>query len=80
MNADCFYFRGRYMKIESVSTQKKLKSEVDLLTEQIIGSAYAVSNALGVGFLEKVYENAMVVELKQRGLKSRTAKCLQGEV
>ena len=35
------------------------------VTSQIIAAAYEVSN-LGVGFLEKVYENAMKVELKLR--------------
>ncbi len=54
--------------MEKRPTAKRPESELDLLTEQIIGSAYAVSNGLGVGFLEKVYENAMVVELKNRGL------------
>ena len=34
------------------------------VTSQIIAAAYEVSNQLGVGFLEKVYENAMKVELK----------------
>jgi len=38
------------------------------LTQQITAGAFRVSNALGCGFLEKVYENAMVVELKRRGL------------
>ncbi len=38
------------------------------LTGAIIGCAYRVSNALGVGFLERVYENAMVHELRQSGL------------
>jgi GxxExxY protein len=38
------------------------------LTEQIIGCAYRVSNTLGCGFLEKVYENALVYELKELGL------------
>lgn len=38
------------------------------LTEKIIGCAYAVSNGLGAGFLEKVYENAMRVELQRVGL------------
>src|SRR5437867_358359 len=38
------------------------------LTERIIGCVYAVSNELGCGFLEKVYENAMVVALKEVGL------------
>ena len=38
------------------------------LTQVVIGAAYAVHNALGGGFLEKVYENAMVVELQEKGL------------
>jgi GxxExxY protein len=38
------------------------------ITEKIIGYAYAVANRLGCGFLEKVYENAMCVELRRAGL------------
>ena len=34
------------------------------LTEKIIGAAYTVANTLGTGFLEKVYENALLFELK----------------
>jgi GxxExxY protein len=41
------------------------------LTETIIGCAFQVHNALGVGFLEKVYENALRIELSKRGLKVR---------
>jgi len=41
------------------------------LSEKIIGAAFEVSNVLGAGFLEKVYENAMNVELKLRGLKTQ---------
>lgn len=40
----------------------------DETTERIIGCAIAVSNALGVGFLEKVYENALPHELRKAGL------------
>lgn len=42
------------------------------VTEQIIGAAFEVHNQLGSGFLEKVYKNAMQVELNQRGLKCET--------
>lgn len=42
--------------------------ETDELTQIIIGCAMVVSNKLGVGFLEKVYENALVIELKRAGL------------
>lgn len=44
------------------------KSDADKLTEKIIGCAYVVSNSLGAGFLEKVYENALAHELKKAGL------------
>ena len=38
------------------------------LTERIIGCAFTVANALGVGFLEKIYENALAIEMRKRGL------------
>jgi GxxExxY protein len=38
------------------------------ITEIIIGCFYNVYNKLGFGFLEKVYENALLVELKEAGL------------
>ena len=38
------------------------------ITQQIIKAFYAVYNALGYGFLEKVYENAMLIELRRLGL------------
>jgi len=37
------------------------------LTSAIISAFYTVYNTLGYGFLEKVYENAFVCELTQRG-------------
>jgi GxxExxY protein len=40
----------------------------DQLTKAIIGCAYKVHNALGSGFLEKVYENAIRIELEKLGL------------
>jgi GxxExxY protein len=41
---------------------------LDRLTETVIGAAFNVHNALGAGFLEKVYENALTHELRKRGL------------
>ncbi len=38
------------------------------ITEKIIKAFYKVYNTLGYGFLEKVYENAMVIELRKMGL------------
>ncbi|TWU12317.1 hypothetical protein CA54_11400 [Symmachiella macrocystis] len=40
------------------------------ITEQIIGAAFEVHQILGYGFLERVYQRAMQVELQSRGLKS----------
>ena len=37
-------------------------------TETILKAFYRVYNLLGHGFLEKVYQNALVLELKQQGL------------
>ncbi|MBD2776777.1 GxxExxY protein [Iningainema tapete] len=42
---------------------------IDSLTQRIIGCAYTVSNVLGAGFLEKVYENALAHELRKAGLR-----------
>ncbi|HRR51615.1 MAG TPA: GxxExxY protein [Bacteroidales bacterium] len=38
------------------------------ITEQILGCAFEVINELGSGFLESVYEKAMVIVLKEKGL------------
>ena len=38
------------------------------LTKKIIGCFYNVYHSLGYGFLEKVYENSLALELKQNGL------------
>lgn len=42
--------------------------KLNSLSEKIIGCAFTVSNALGCGFVEKVYENALVHELRKAGL------------
>jgi GxxExxY protein len=41
------------------------------LTEAIIGSAFEVANVLGAGFLEKVYERALIRELAFRGVSAK---------
>ena len=43
--------------------------EINKLTERVIGCAYNVSNTLGIGYLEKVYENALAVELRAQEIK-----------
>ena len=46
------------------------EEQLNGLTERIIGCAFKVANTLGCGFLEKVYENALVHELRKNGLKA----------
>lgn len=41
------------------------------ITKLIIKAFYIVYNNLGYGFLEKVYENSMMIELKKLGLNSK---------
>lgn len=47
------------------------------ITEEIISAYYFVYNELGFGFLEKVYENAMLIELKSRGFKVESQKIVK---
>lgn len=49
---------------------KTVKKDFSLqpVTQQLIGSAFEVHNVLGFGFLEKVYQRAMQVELQTRGI------------
>lgn len=44
---------------------------------EILGAAFRVSNELGCGFLEKVYENALSVELLRRGLGVEAQKAFE---
>jgi GxxExxY protein len=44
------------------------RAPVDDLTEKINGCAFRVHNQIGCGFLEKIYENALRIELTSAGL------------
>ena len=46
--------------------------EINEVTYAIRGAVFEVNKVLGPGFLEKVYENALVVELKERGIKAES--------
>lgn len=50
-------------RIERINTDYLYKEE----TDQIISAFYDVYNALGYGFLERVYQNALYLELRRRG-------------
>ena len=57
---------------------------VNDLTYSINGAVFEVSRTLGFGFLEKVYENALLVELHKRGLRAESQVpikvCYKGEI
>lgn len=54
------------------------------ITEKVIGCAYTVANTLGAGFLEKVYQRALRLELQAAGLNIEFEKSIpvlyRGEV
>lgn len=50
------------------------------LTEKILGGAFKVHSTLGNGFLEKVYENALVVELSRMNLPLEQQRPFKGNV
>jgi len=47
------------------------------LTRKIVDAAYHVHKSLGYGFLEKVYQNALMIELRRRGLFAESEKPLR---
>ena len=49
-------------------TTEEMSKRINDAAEKVVGCAYKVSNTLGVGFLEKVYENALVIEIRKAGL------------
>ena len=49
-----------------------ITDNLDELTYKINGAVFEVNRVLGAGFLEKVYENALVIELKKQGLKAES--------
>lgn len=57
-----------------MNPEKYLYSEI---TEKIITAYFTVYNSLGYGFLEKVYENALLYELRDAGLKVENQKLIK---
>ena len=47
-----------------------IKMDLNELTYAINGAIFEVNRILGPGFLEKVYENALLMELRARGIKA----------
>jgi GxxExxY protein len=46
--------------------------DTNRITYLINGAIFEVNRELGVGFLEKVYENALLLELRKRGLEAES--------
>ena len=55
-----------------MAAQKVPEMNIDDITYAINGAVFEVNKVLGSGFLEKVYENALMVELKRRGLQAKS--------
>lgn len=55
------------------------RESIEAVAERVIGAAFEVSNVLGCGFAEKVYENAMVTELGHLGLRAEQQKQVEVE-
>ena len=51
--------------------------EMNMLFRDVVGACFEVSNTLGGGFLEKVYERALIKELRLRGLRAEAQVPLQ---
>ena len=56
--------------------------QLEEITYKINGAAFEVNRELGPGFLEKVYENALLIELRDKGLAAESqvpiAVCYKG--
>ena len=46
--------------------------DINALTYEINGAVFEVNRILGAGFLEKVYQRALLIELRKRGLKAES--------
>jgi GxxExxY protein len=52
------------------------KTFLDSLSEKVLGAVFEVSNTLGSGFLEKVYQRALLRELNIRGIRATAEAAL----
>jgi len=66
-NADILLGRVGPIK-NAIASRVHCSMEINDITYAVNGSVFEVNKVLGPGFLEKVYENALLIELKRRGL------------
>jgi GxxExxY protein len=62
------------LEIDEPNNKKLLHEEI---TQRIIGAAFEVHDQLGYGFLERVYQRALQVELLHRGAIAEIEKRIQ---
>ena len=55
-----------------MSPAEEEQMDLNEITYKINGAVFEVSRVLGAGFLEKVYENALLIELRKRGLRAES--------
>src|ERR1043166_59787 len=60
----------QFRRFEAMTEAEKQK--LDELLHRVVGACFEVSNVLGAGFLEKVYERALIAELRLRGLSAES--------
>ena len=46
--------------------------DINDITYAIRGAVFEVNRVLGPGFIEKVYENALIIEIRQRGFNANS--------
>ena len=56
-------------KMQAMATMD-IEGDLTALTERVLGAAFEVSNTLGAGFLEKVYQRALLRELDLLGIRA----------
>jgi GxxExxY protein len=59
---------GMEPQITQITQMTESADEINDLAKRVIGCALVVAGTLGVGFVEKVYENALAHELRKKGL------------
>jgi len=77
MNTDKTMEDDKSDLLKSLFEKDAPTDEINKITEKIIGSAYKVGNALGCGFLEKVYENALAYEIRKYGLEVKQQESIK---
>jgi GxxExxY protein len=71
MNANKQWRLASVIDARDLQMKSADRDELNELATKVIGAIYEVSNVLGAGFLEVVYERALVKELARRGIKAR---------